>query len=73
MKNYQFEEITMALSFIVAMTAHSNGFTVLYWMFLIKGCFDAFCAIRISYKSAMKDLKKKEDSDNPDAPWNWRK
>ena len=61
MKNYQFEEITMALSFIVALLARHEGLNFLFWTFAIKGSFDAYCALRLSYKSAMKDFKKKEE------------
>lgn len=64
MKKHQFEEITMALSVLIALIAYAVDVNWLCYLFTFKAGMDAYCAIRAAYKSVMKDREKTmEDHD----------
>ena len=52
MKNHQFEEITAALSIIIALLAYKFEINWLFYTYLVKGCLDTFIALRESYKES---------------------
>ena len=60
MKKHQFEEITAALSIIIALLAYKFEITWLFYIYTFKACFDFCCAIKFSYKSNMKRIEKKK-------------
>lgn len=63
MKDYQFEEITAALSIIIALLAWHFGVKWLYYIFLVKSITDVLCALRVAYK-AVKDELKENNKEN---------
>lgn len=54
MKKHQFEEITASLSIIVALLAYQFEVNWLAGIFTAKAIFDMWCAIRFSYRAAVK-------------------
>jgi len=58
MKKHQFEEITTALSVLIALIAYAVGVNWLCYIFTIKAGIDFYCAIRAAYKSVMNDRNK---------------
>ena len=54
MKKHQFEEITAALSIIIALLAYQFKVYWLFGIFTTKAVFDTWCSIRFSYRSAVK-------------------
>jgi len=59
MKKHQFEEITAALSIIITLLAYKFEINWLFYIFFVKSCFDTWCALKESYKSAKASLSKK--------------
>lgn len=57
MKKYQFEEITMGISIIIALLAYRFEVNWVFYIFTYKAIFDFFCAVREAYKSILKDKK----------------
>mgnify|MGYP001231145233 FL=1 len=64
MKKHQFEEITAALSIIIALLAYKFEITWLFYIYTFKACFDFWCALKFSYKSNMKRIEKKKASES---------
>jgi len=60
MKTHQFEEITMALSIIIALMAYAMEINWLCGLFTVKAGIDTYCAVRAAYKSVIKDQNKPE-------------
>lgn len=58
MKSHQFEEITAALSIIIALMAYNMRINWLFYIYTFKSIFDTYCALKISYKSYKKSIKK---------------
>ena len=46
MKKHQFEEITLGISILIAISAWSIGFKFVACVFFIKSCFDVYCLIK---------------------------
>ena len=65
MKEYQFEEITMALSIIICLLAYKFEINWLFWIFLFKSIFDTICALIQSFISAVKSAKKDKNNNSP--------
>ena len=63
MKKHQFEEITMALSVIIALLAYQFNVNWLFYIFTVKAIFDCWCALTYSYKAAVKERIKKIDNE----------
>lgn len=59
MKKHQFEEITTALSIVITLLAYKLEINWLFYIYFVKSCFDTWCSIRKSYKSAKASLAKK--------------
>ncbi len=57
MKKHQFEEITAALSIIIAVLAYQFNINWLCYLYTIKAIFDTYCAIKFAHKQAMKEIK----------------
>lgn len=57
MKDYQFEEITMALSIIIAILCYQFDIMWLCGIFTMKAIFDTYGAIKYSYISAKNQMK----------------
>lgn len=57
MKDYQFEEITMALSIIIAILCYQLNIVWLFSIFTMKAIFDTYSAIKYSYISAKNQIK----------------
>ena len=61
MKKHQFEEITAALSIIIALLAYQFEINWLFYIYFVKSCIDTWCALKEGYKSAKKSLNEKND------------
>lgn len=61
MKKHQFEEITAALSIIIALLAYKFEITWLFYIYTFKACFDFWCALKFSYKASIKRIKKQKE------------
>ena len=63
MKKHRFEEITMALSVLIALIAYAVAVNWLCYIFTVKAGIDAYCAIRAAYKSVINDCNKTEETE----------
>ena len=63
MQKHQFEEITASLSIIITLMAYGFEINWLFYIFLCKSIFDIWCALKTSYISAQKDIKKEIEKD----------
>ena len=54
MKKYQFEELTAALSIIIALLAYQFGINWLFYIYLVKSIFDTWCACKEAYLSVKR-------------------
>lgn len=62
MKKAQFEEITAALSILIALAAYALNVKWLMWIYIVKSVFDTLCAIRAARIAVKKErLKKLEE------------
>lgn len=63
MEKYQYEEITMALSIIIALLAFQNDIQWLGYTFAIKGGYDAYCAIMEALISVRKENEERKENE----------
>ena len=54
MKEYQFEEITAALSIIICLLAYKFEINWLLWVYLVKALADTYFALETSYEEYIK-------------------
>lgn len=59
MKKHQFEEITAALSIIIALLAYHYDIKWLFYIYLVKSIFDTLCALYYAQKRAIEENAKK--------------
>lgn len=59
MKKYQFEELTAALSIIIAVLCYHFKIEWLFIIYVTKALLDTITAIKFAYKSAVKSDRKR--------------
>jgi hypothetical protein len=65
MKKHQFEELTAALSVVIAILAYRFDIDWLFYIYTAKAILDTWAAIKAARKSHYRSLEKKSTRYNP--------